>query len=169
VNHSTEKYYVGQHKGNNLKQYLQKKFYEADKRLGGQSRLYASMRKHGRDVCRGGEGFTGPHSSKTRKKIRTTLLGRRHTPDAIARMKANPRTEKQLVNLNRNGLRFMTDETREKLKNRPQNSQFGTCWIQLNGVEKKIKMAELNLHLQQGWVRGRTRLAKFKNKRFVTP
>src|SRR5208282_5269596 len=107
VNHSTEKYYVGQHKGNNLKQYLQKKFYEADKRLGGQSRLYASMRKHGRDVftihallsdvqtkpeldqyerdfitflksqdpeygyniCRGGEGFTGPHTESARLKV----------------------------------------------------------------------------------------------------
>lgn len=206
VNHITGKYYVGQHKGDNLKLYFQKKFSKA-RHVHGSSHLFNSMRKHplpcdwsihallsdvqthaelnqyerdfiaflrsqdpeyGYNVCRGGEGFTGHHSSKTRKKIQTTLLGRKHTPDAIARMKATPRTEKQLANLNRNGLRFMTDGTREKLKDRPQNSQFGTCWIQLNGVEKKIKMAELNQHLQQGWVRGRTRPAKFMNKRFVT-
>ncbi len=48
VNHVTGKYYVGQHKGSNLKQYLQKKFYEADRRMGGRSYLYASMRKYGR-------------------------------------------------------------------------------------------------------------------------
>jgi group I intron endonuclease len=50
ANHVTGKYYVGQHKGNNLKRYLQQKFYEADRRLGGKSYLYASMRKHGRSA-----------------------------------------------------------------------------------------------------------------------
>ena len=99
VNHETGKYYVGQHKGNNLKHYLQQKLYEAWHH-NGRSYLYASMRKHSRDVwsihalrsdiqtreeldeterdfirflksqnpeygyniCRGGEGFTGPHA-----------------------------------------------------------------------------------------------------------
>jgi group I intron endonuclease len=50
VNHVTGKYYVGQHKGNNLKRYLQQKFHEAEHRLKLRSRLYASMRKHGRDA-----------------------------------------------------------------------------------------------------------------------
>ena len=50
VNHVTGKYYVGQHKGSNLKQYLQKKFYEADHKLSASSRIYRSMRKHGREV-----------------------------------------------------------------------------------------------------------------------
>ena len=111
VNHVTGKYYVGQHKGNNLKKYLQTKFsqawYELKRGRGGRSYLFRSMRKHGRDaftihallsdiqtraeldahekdfiaflksqdpeygynICRGGEGFTGPHSMKTRQKI----------------------------------------------------------------------------------------------------
>ena len=110
ANHETGKYYVGQHKGNNLKQYLQKKFYEARHYLSRRSRLYASMRKHGREaftihallfvqtraeldqkekdfitflksqdpeygynICRGGEGFTGPHTKKNRKKIMMNL------------------------------------------------------------------------------------------------
>jgi len=50
VNHITGKYYVGQHKGNNLRQYLQKKFYDASHGRGGSSYLYASMRKHGREA-----------------------------------------------------------------------------------------------------------------------
>ena len=41
ANHETGKYYVGQHKGNNLKQYLQKKFYEARHYLSRRSRSYA--------------------------------------------------------------------------------------------------------------------------------
>lgn len=46
VNHITGKYYVGQHKGANLKQYLQKKFYYARTHRNGTSYLFASMRKH---------------------------------------------------------------------------------------------------------------------------
>lgn len=106
VNHVSGKYYVGQHKGNNLKQYLQKKFYDAINNRGGSSRLYRSVRKYGREafsihallsdvqtkveldayerdfidflksqdpeygynICRGGEGFTGPHSEQAKRK-----------------------------------------------------------------------------------------------------
>jgi group I intron endonuclease len=107
VNHITGKYYVGQHKGNNLKKYFQTKLSDAFKNRGGRSYLYASMRKHGREaftihallsdiqtrpeldayekdfiaflksqdpeygynICRGGEGFTGPFSIEHRAKL----------------------------------------------------------------------------------------------------
>ena len=47
VNHETGKYYVGQHKGDNLKKYLQTKFSHArHDRDKGHSYLYNSMRKH---------------------------------------------------------------------------------------------------------------------------
>lgn len=111
VNHETGKYYVGQHKGNNLKKYLQDKFSQSKyepKRGRTRSYLFASMRKHsdpkvwsihalrsdiqtkaelddtergfirflrsqdpeyGYNICRGGEGFTGPHLEETRKKM----------------------------------------------------------------------------------------------------
>jgi hypothetical protein len=49
-NSATGKIYVGQHKGTNLRQYLQKKLYDAAKGRGGSSRLYASMRKHPKEV-----------------------------------------------------------------------------------------------------------------------
>jgi len=106
VNHATGKYYVGQHKSNDLKKYFQRKFSDArhDK---GSSHLFRSMRKHplpcdwsihallsdvptkseldqyekdfiaflksqdpeyGYNICRGGEGFTGPHTEEAKKK-----------------------------------------------------------------------------------------------------
>lgn len=45
VNHVTGKYYVGQHKGANLRKYLQRKFSEA-RHNRGSSHLFNSMRKH---------------------------------------------------------------------------------------------------------------------------
>jgi len=36
-----------------------------------------------------------------------------------------------------------------------KNSQFGTCWITRNGVNKKIKKTEKALHFNNGWVLGR--------------
>jgi hypothetical protein len=108
VNHVTGKYYVGQHKGKDLKKYFQTKLSDARHNRGGKSYLYASMRKHalpsvwsihalrsdiqtkeeldqterdfisflrsqdpeyGYNICRGGEGFTGPHSTETVKKL----------------------------------------------------------------------------------------------------
>lgn len=109
VNHETGKYYVGQHKGKNLKAYLQRKFSAAKRNEGrGGSYLFASMRKHpfpslwsihalrsniqtreeldeverdfikflrsqdpeyGYNICRGGEGFTGPHTEDTKFKM----------------------------------------------------------------------------------------------------
>lgn len=35
------------------------------------------------------------------------------------------------------------------------NSQYGTCWITKNSVNKKIKKEELENHLNDGWLRGR--------------
>jgi group I intron endonuclease len=112
VNHVTGKYYVGQHKGNNLRQYLQQKFGHAKRNEASGSILYRSIRKHGRDaftihallsdvstkaeldqkerdfieflrsrdpeygynICRGGEGHTGPFSLEHREKIRVNRL-----------------------------------------------------------------------------------------------
>lgn len=50
VNSETLKIYIGQHKGKNLRKYLQTKFSDARKNRGGSSHLYASMRKHPKEV-----------------------------------------------------------------------------------------------------------------------
>lgn len=109
VNQVTGKYYVGQHKGNNLKKYLQTKLSDAKHRRASSSHLFNSMRKnpdpsvwsihallsdvqtrteldqherdfiaflksqdpdYGYNICRGGEGFTGPHSEEAKQKTR---------------------------------------------------------------------------------------------------
>ena len=36
-----------------------------------------------------------------------------------------------------------------------KNSQFGTCWITKDGINKKIKKKELEHYLPFGWLRGR--------------
>jgi group I intron endonuclease len=36
------------------------------------------------------------------------------------------------------------------------NSQFGTCWITKDGLNKKIKKEELNNFIYSGWNKGRT-------------
>ncbi len=35
------------------------------------------------------------------------------------------------------------------------NSQYGTCWITKDGVNKKIKKEEFETYLKQGWLKGR--------------
>lgn len=35
------------------------------------------------------------------------------------------------------------------------NSQYGTCWITKDGLNKKIKKEELDSHLNEGWIKGR--------------
>lgn len=127
VNHITGKYYVGQHKGTDLKKYLQKKFWAAKHQLYGSSRLFNSIRKHGREaftihallsdiqtrpeldayerdfiaflksqdpeygynICRGGEGFTGPHTEHWKSKVQESwakkkALGYKHPPSPLA-------------------------------------------------------------------------------------
>lgn len=35
------------------------------------------------------------------------------------------------------------------------NSQYGTCWITKDGINKKIKKEELDTYLNDGWIKGR--------------
>jgi hypothetical protein len=35
------------------------------------------------------------------------------------------------------------------------NSQFGTCWITKNGINKKIKKEEINIYIKDDWSLGR--------------
>lgn len=50
VNSETLKQYVGQHKGDNLRKYLQTKLYSAERGVSTRSYLYASMRKHPKEA-----------------------------------------------------------------------------------------------------------------------
>jgi len=37
------------------------------------------------------------------------------------------------------------------------NSQYGTCWITKDNINKKIKKETLNIYLSEGWIKGRTK------------
>lgn len=48
----------------------------------------------------------------------------------------------------------------EKAKQRigEKNSQFGTCWITKENINKKIKKENLDEYINQGWIKGRLKL-----------
>ena len=50
-----------------------------------------------------------------------------------------------------------TEETKKKFSQRvgKSNSQFGTRWVNRNGVVKKVRSDEVENHLCDGWRRGR--------------
>ena len=55
-----------------------------------------------------------------------------------------------------------SDDTKKKMSESSKgtgtgetNSQYGTCWITKDGVNKKIKKETLNSYLNEGWVKGR--------------
>lgn len=55
-----------------------------------------------------------------------------------------------------------TEETKKKMSESSKgmgigekNSQFGTCWITKNSINKKIKKEELTLYLNDNWIKGR--------------
>lgn len=65
------------------------------------------------------------------------------------------------VNYDWNGKNH-SEETKKKLSDIKKgtgigetNSQYGTCWITKNGLNKKIKKEDLDIYLEEGWVKGR--------------
>lgn len=55
-----------------------------------------------------------------------------------------------------------SEETKKKMSESSKgmgvgdkNSQFGTCWITKDGINKKIKKEELTLYLNENWIKGR--------------
>ena len=45
---------------------------------------------------------------------------------------------------------------RNKIKQKGRlNSQYGTCWIMKDGVNKKIKKEELEFYINNNWIKGR--------------
>lgn len=64
---------------------------------------------------------------------KTAMLGKKHTPETIAKMSASSKGT---------GIG-------------KQNSQYGTCWIHNNQVSKTINKDDLDEYLIEGWIKGR--------------
>jgi hypothetical protein len=50
--------------------------------------------------------------------------------------------------------RLIGDKMKDLTKG-SRNSQYGTCWITKDGINKKIKNEEVNLFVKDGWIKGR--------------
>ena len=74
TNTATGKIYIGQHKKDNLKKYLQTKLSDASKHRGGQSRLFNSMRKHPREVWSIEPLFEGIETREELDRLETLLI-----------------------------------------------------------------------------------------------
>lgn len=48
-----------------------------------------------------------------------------------------------------------TSETMKGTGTGETNSQYGTCWITKDGINKKIKKEDLETYLNDGWLKGR--------------
>jgi hypothetical protein len=51
-----------------------------------------------------------------------------------------------------------SNETKEKMSEKglgKSNSQYGSCWITKDGINKKIKKEEIEIYITQGWIKGR--------------
>lgn len=69
----------------------------------------------------------------------------------------NGRTKDFKKRYNSTGIKHK-DETINKMKDAHKgenNSQYGTCWITKEGINKKIKKEELNQYINSGWIKGR--------------
>lgn len=64
-----------------------------------------------------------------------TFTNKKHTEESIEKMK-------------------LTHKLNEHQKGN-KNSQYGTCWINKDKENKKIKKEELEIWLEQGWIKGR--------------
>lgn len=58
--------------------------------------------------------------------------------------------------------KYHSEETKQKMSETSKdtgtgetNSQYGTCWIMKDGINKKIKKKEIDFYLSEGWFKGR--------------
>jgi len=69
--------------------------------------------------------------------------------------------KKRKINYDWNG-KTHSDDAKQKMSETKKgtgvgetNSQYGTCWITKDGLNKKIKKEEIDTYLNEGWVKGR--------------
>lgn len=62
----------------------------------------------------------------------------------------------------RKQLKKHTEETKSKISEKlkitskgEKNSQYGTCWITKEGINRKIKIDELDFYIENNWIKGR--------------
>ena len=88
------------------------------------------------------ENFKKEHSFVASKNLMSGLLNGNYKRCDWTNKKHSDETKK-----------LISDKAKERIGDK--NSQYGTCWITKNGLNKKIKKDELDKYQLEGWVKGR--------------
>lgn len=169
LRYSINKYGVENHKREILE------FVDSRKKLAEREREIVNLSEIEKKECLnlmiGGEGgFISEEQQKLRssaggraakeKRKNNLILFKAHSERSSKSMKKNH--EEGKINYNTFFGKKHSEETKKMISEIKKgtgmgelNSQFGTCWITKEGVNKKIKKEELNNFTQQGWVKGR--------------
>jgi hypothetical protein len=121
------------------------------------------------NLVKGGGGFTSEYAREcVKKSIAKQKILRETNPDWVEHKRKTQSNAVKMqydTGVREKGVfydwtgRKHSPETKEKMskpKNQGEkNSQYGTCWITKDGLNKKIKKEELDTYLTEGWVKGR--------------
>jgi hypothetical protein len=119
------------------------------------------------NLCVGGEGgwFVDIHNKAFKYKLENDLVFRESLSKNRSENSKKAMIDGRLKSVNKSydwtGKKH-SDQTKQKISELKigtgtgeTNSQYGTCWITKEGINKKIKKEDLNTYLNEGWVKGR--------------
>lgn len=122
----------------------------------------------------GGEGWCslgiqiGGDKWKKMNEYWSTLEGKKHLSEKM-KERWNDSTYRDLVTSKNKGNKSFggkhhSEEAKKLIGSKnsikqkgEKNSQFGTCWINKDGIDKKINQLELDYYTNNGWERGRNK------------
>lgn len=122
------------------------------------------------NLITGGKGGFSIETQKMGGAVMAKVINERFEKDEEFRKKCIKTRSETMKNNHKDGKVSQYDWTGKKHSNETKiklseamkgkgvgksNSQFGTCWINKQGVNKKIKKEDLETLIQQGWVKGR--------------
>lgn len=154
-------------------------FFEDRKQLAAREREIVNLNEIAKKEClnlcvggEGGRGFTSEEQKLNAKKSKEKQQILRETnsewaekynkniSQGLKKSYEEGKREKRYV-LDWTGLNH-SEDTKKKMSNAhldkhsgKDNSQFGTCWITKDNINKKIKKEELDSYLKKGWIKGR--------------
>lgn len=121
-------------------------------------------------VAGGNGGFISVEGYKKGAKKMNEIINQRKKDDKEFAEKCRLAVSKALKKRHKEGKikipdwtgKQHSDETKKKMSENKKgtgtgeaNSQYGTCWITKDSDNKKIKKEEIDIYLNEGWVKGR--------------
>jgi L-rhamnose mutarotase len=123
------------------------------------------------NIMSGGTGgFISVEQQRYRSICGGTAFAKKLNTDDEFRKKHNKRSSETMKKYHKSGVhnyntfegKKHSDETKELISKKnsgkhigEMNSQYGTCWIVKENINKKIKKVELDTYLKEGWINGR--------------